>query len=141
RPFWSLFCCQNAPESQSFCPWVSTDHTEQFCTPASSRNLRTMKTRCARELSIVLSIAALASGNAVFGQSTVDQHTYPGLTLTGTAPQPVALRYVDVLANSNNNWTVLTNFPLPQSPYLVIDPSLPDIAHRFYEVSNASIAS
>src|SRR5437764_3908357 len=77
---------------------------------------------------------------SVFAQSTVFQHEYPGLTITGNPGDPVSIQYVNTLANSNN-WQAFTNLVLPSSSLLLIDSTAPDAAQRYYRRSNVTFTA
>jgi probable HAF family extracellular repeat protein len=55
---------------------------------------------------------------------------YTGLTITGKVGSSYRIDYLDAIT-APNTWQVLTNFVLPSSPYLFIDPR-PVAANRFY---------
>lgn len=75
----------------------------------------------------------LASQDALLQMlSFGDLKFYAGISLTGTVGQRFRVDYADGVNVGITNWLVLTNFTLPSSPYLVIDPSSPGQDLRFY---------
>ncbi len=54
---------------------------------------------------------------------------FAGITLNGTVGLTYQIQYSGGL---NSNWTAITNFSLPYSPYLWIDTSTPMVGQRFY---------
>ncbi len=57
---------------------------------------------------------------------------YAGLTLEGAIGQQFRIDYANVVNLVATNWQTLTNVTLPSSSLLVIDPSSPGSANRFY---------
>src|SRR4051812_44365887 len=97
-----------------------------------------MKKQSASELCLLL-FALLATAltvTPVHGQSTVAQHNYAGLTITGTPGATYPIQYVTSMGKSNA-WTTLTNLVLPTSPYLLVDTSIADPPQRYYRETNA----
>jgi formylglycine-generating enzyme required for sulfatase activity len=91
-------------------------------------------------LRVVLFLFALISGTAVQAQSTVVQHGYPGLLISGTVGGNYPIQYVNTLSASNA-WTTITNIVLPASPFLFIDASAPDVPTRFYRETNVTFTA
>jgi formylglycine-generating enzyme required for sulfatase activity len=83
---------------------------------------------------IIVSIS-IASG---FSQSTVVQHNYPLLSISGSVGTTYPIQYVDTLSTANT-WLTLTNLVLPASPYLLIDSTAPDVTKRFYRETNVTV--
>lgn len=90
-----------------------------------------------RFFAVALGFTALTISTPLYAASTVVQHNYPGVIITGTAGKTYPIEYVNVLANVNA-WQSLTNIVLPASPYLFIDTSAPDAAQRFYRDTNSA---
>src|SRR5205823_3130752 len=74
-----------------------------------------------------------------YAQSTVVQHNYPGLTITGTVGGSYPIQYVTAITNTN--WTTLTTLTLPSSPYLFIDTTAADVTQRFYRETNVTLTA
>src|SRR5512139_224869 len=66
--------------------------------------------------------------------TSLDIHTYAGLTITGTVGTVYSVEYVTDLAQTNNPnaWRCLEYLQLPASPYLWADKSAPATGRRFY---------
>src|ERR1700704_4556320 len=99
-----------------------------------------MKKRSTYELCLFLFAlwATTLTVTSAHAQSTVAQHNYAGLTITGTPGNTYPIQYVTAMAKSNN-WITLTNLLLPSSPYLFVDISTADPAQRYYRETNVTI--
>ena len=60
---------------------------------------------------------------------------FAGTTLSGPIGAQFLVDYADVVAPGTTNWLPLTNVTLPYSPFLVIDPTSPGRAHRYYRAT------
>src|SRR6185436_17456115 len=85
-------------------------------------------------------VISLISGPLLQAQSTVVQHNYPGLLISGTEGSNYPIQYVNTLPDLNN-WTTLTNITLSSSPSVFIDASAPDVLQRYYRQTNATITA
>lgn len=63
----------------------------------------------------------------------LDVHTYAGLVIQGTVGVHYRIEYTGIVPSTN--WTTLTNFVLPSSPYLFFDTSVPAAGQRFYRAT------
>ena len=81
-------------------------------------------------------VSSSAGGSATSQSANLfyfgDLKLYSGATLGGPVGQQFRVDYADVVNVGATNWMVLSNLTLPSSPYLVIDPSSPSQAKRFY---------
>src|SRR5713101_2047105 len=91
-----------------------------------------------RRIISIFCLMAWVLANRAGAQSTVVQHNYPGLTITGTVGGSYPIQYVNALSDLNN-WVTLTTLTLPSSPYLFMDSTAPDVPQRFYRETNVNI--
>ena len=83
-------------------------------------------------LPALLSLDSYAQTNG--GQPLLGVQLYAGITITGTPGVAHSIEYTTNLM-SLNSWRQLTNFNLPQSPYLLFDASSPATQKRFYRAT------
>lgn len=64
-----------------------------------------------------------------------DLKFYAGTTLAGPVGQKFRVEYADDINGQLGDWKILAEVTLPASPYLVVDPTSPGKAKRFYRAT------